>query len=231
MSNSILKKVKVIKMRPSHLPVLMAVCRYFGPGSVIECGTGNMSTPYWMSQGMEYTGIEHDPAWAKVTKKIIGGHGKLFVHPVKGVIFSTLFRMLTKKQKKSFADYYNGLARNLKADVLFIDSFAAARIYAAVCLYDCADIIILHDSESRKYRYDKIGKFVRDNNKGEYLHYRYIPLGKTYSESKRPDPSTDVLIKGHHISAGFISRMFQERLAEYNGKMYPGCEFKFEMIK
>jgi len=163
-----------------HQPILRALMRELEPASVVECGCGHFSTPILVDGPLRIDTIEHDANWAVVVCEVIGkrdGHAWYLEH-LAGAHNGTKLDELTLAHKHDVDRYYRSMADEFtEIDLLFVDTFTAARPAALIHLGPLANVIVLHDTEHTSpahYRYGLADDVLR-----EMHHYSYRPEGQT----------------------------------------------------
>lgn len=201
--------MKVIQMKPSHVPVLNAVVKHFNPRSCVECGSGNFSTGI-LSKIETFHTIEHSSEWAEHAIKSIGMNS-VIVQPISGVRFSEYPDMLSSSKRKEIAAMYRGLAERLgKKDLVFIDSYAGVRDIALAVFWKQFDVAILHDTQHPRYGY---GKVINRLHEVGMHHIQCMP-------KKEREPWTDIIISKD------VPFSQSELLGMINSKEYP---FQFKV--
>lgn len=144
----------------SHIPVLMAVMKNYPPKTVLECGCGNYSTPIVQMSPNVLT-IEHDCKWAdEVKTKYPSKEGfthNFIVYPVPAYNHTQRSQM-NPDMLKNFDNLYVDWARNFQKtkrsfDLLFVDTFSAARVPAVLAFRKFAQMFIIHDVEPGSWEY------------------------------------------------------------------------------
>jgi hypothetical protein len=141
------------QLHGSHTPILAALLQLLHPRKAIECGCGNYSTPLLASHVPQLTTIEHDPAWAQRMQAVCFrmGHHWL-IEPIPGlpgvISCETPPAELNATQIQALGRLYGGYTEQLDPpDLLFVDTFACARVFALAALAPMSDVVVLHDSE------------------------------------------------------------------------------------
>jgi hypothetical protein len=165
-----------------HQPILKALMQHLEPNIVVECGCGNFSTPI-CQEAIFCLSVEHDPKWAESVRSSFGKRGDSscrawFVHEISGAYNGTKLDELTPAQKHAIDRCYARIADDFTdIDLLFVDTFTAARPAALIHLGPLAQVIVLHDTEYTSpahYRYGLADDVLR-----EMHHYSYRPEGQT----------------------------------------------------
>jgi len=164
----------------SHIPLTTAVMRVLKPRSVLECGCGNYSTPI-LQESPDLLTVEHDPVWAEATKQKYPPKGRheWRVFPVPAWN-STRRSELTPESLRNFENLYQGLSDEFwksgrRFGLLFVDTFSAARVPAAITLSPFADMFIIHDTEPGSWEYYD-WNLLKGNISG-FQAYRFAPEG------------------------------------------------------
>lgn len=218
--------MKIIKMRPSHRPVIYSVCSVFGPEKVIECGCGPNSTPIWSKICKEVVGIEHNQEWVDEIKASVDSNVRFIVKSLGKLTFNIYPELLTAEQREDIISFYDEVAE--QTDVLYVDSFASTRVYSLMSLSPFAGIVMYHDTEYHKYWYryfeNKLPKYMQEG----FKHFSYRPMIHNYQGNPeaipeqfrgitRQEPSTDIIFRPEHYDR---IDQFKEKLAEEHEKYY-----------
>ena len=188
--------MKLDELRPSHLPILKAVIEVAKPTNCLECGTGDHSTGL-LSKIDDYTGIEHDPEWAD---RVRGSFGdiKIITVPLPGHIrYSHYPNAVDRESISKIKEIYSGLVRD--CELLFIDSWACVRYIILKLFWGRFKIAVLHDTEERRYKYDKI--IEKAITKG-YVHVRCVPRSSK-------EPWTDIIIAPAERARGLAENIIK----------------------
>ena len=145
----------------THQPMIQALLEIYKVDYILEIGVGNYSTPLFLQNGKEYKGIEQDPIWIeRIKSKFVDADIQL--HEVDFEV-SEKYSNLTDKQIYDVCSYYSNLKQDIEGKqgikLLFVDCFAASRMYAINILWKLFDIVIFHDSHPRVrkiYGYDRL---------------------------------------------------------------------------
>lgn len=145
----------------THQPLIQSLIDLYDPKYVLEIGVGLYSTPLFISEDIEYLGIEQNKVWIDKVREAIPSV-ELRYHEVP---FDSAFRLwnLTNKQIFDIVSYYSSLRQEIEekqgVKLLFVDCFTATRLYAINTLWDLFDIVVYHDSHPKVrkvYGYDRL---------------------------------------------------------------------------
>jgi hypothetical protein len=224
--------MKVIKMRPSHQPVIRSVIKVFKPEAVVECGCGPNSTPIWSAGCKSVVGIEHNQEWIDAIADKCGKNVVFVSKQFGNLVFSTYPEKLILKQRKEIYYWYLLLPKKLKIDLLFVDSFAGTRVYSLMAMARHAGITMYHDTEYEKYWYRYFEKKLPEYYPKGCRHFSYRPRvhgvksdADGYREIARQEPCTDLIFRPEHYGR---LELFQETLHEEHEKYYwEGAKMEF----
>ena len=186
-------KVNRATMWASHLPLLEALLRNVAPKTIVECGMGHASTPLFLEYGTKTVfSVEHDRAWYR---RILGSIDRTpsfvprLVELGHGITSFTLRAAASRNQINAIEDAYASIALEVsglgEVDLLFVDTFSAARLSALVHLHSFAHLIIFHDSEPRNFKGYCYDRFMDDFG-GRYRRFSFRPPD--------PYPWTELLV-------------------------------------
>jgi len=145
-----------------HAPILGALVKVLQPRMAVECGCGKYSTGILLGgKGTDGTEdelvtrmvvtIEHDATWAERMKGELGasaGWHEWIVEGVPGIDNGTARQAISAEVRADLDERYARYARHVgRHDLLFVDTFTAARVPAIVHLGPLADVIVIHDTE------------------------------------------------------------------------------------
>lgn len=208
--------MKIIKMRPSHRPVIKAMVKTFAPETVVECGCGPNSTPLWSKTCKKVIGIEHNPEWVESIKDKCGDNVEFMTKVFWDLKFSTYPDDLPLSRRREMYDYFSTAPINsLSIDLLFVDSFAAVRVYALMALAKRAGITMYHDTEVDKYWYRYFEEKLPIYYQNGFRHYSYRPQCQPHIA--RQEPCTDIIFRPEHYAKidEFIENLKAEHRAYY----------------
>lgn len=134
-----------------HDPILGALARVLRPALTVECGGGKYSTPTLRRECVELVTVEHDPQWATRMQRELGQADRhnWIVRDVPGLALDTGRREIEPGVKERLKKVYDEVAARVgRHDLLFVDTFAAARATALQVLGPLADVIAVHDTEA-----------------------------------------------------------------------------------
>lgn len=236
--------MKVIKMRPSHIPVINAMIKTFAPKSVIECGCGPNSTPIWSKVCDRVVGIEHNQEWVDQIKPTLGDNVEFITHDFYGITFGMYPDTLKYARRKEVYDWYNSLYPTGQlsgdCDLLFVDSYAGYRVYALMALAQQAGIVMYHDTEVPRYWYSSFEKKLEQYYPNGFKHYSYRPRvhrehgrggadDEGFREIARQEPCTDIIFRPEHFDK---IEQFEIALDDEHRKYYwQNAPFEFVEIK
>ena len=164
----------------SNQAVLKGVVQVLQPGSAIECGCGNYSTPILRDGVPHLLTLEHDAAWLKKVMKLyppVDAHsyGQL---ALPGVRNWTDRSEVAEGVLKAIERFYVSVPLESSAFVL-IDTYRCARAIAAKVLMERTGLMMLHD--------------VRPSSR-DYYHYHDLdePLADWHRYEHRPEGMINV---------------------------------------
>jgi len=132
-----------------HEPILRALMRELRPKVAVECGSGKFSTGVMRSAPRLWT-IEHDWQWAARVRGELGeqaGH-EWVIEGIEGINNSTARQALMPRSRSRLDEMYRGYAERIgRHELLFVDTFTAARVPAVLHLGPLAEVIAIHDTE------------------------------------------------------------------------------------
>lgn len=176
---SLVNPQDIEKVWGSHQPVLRSVLNILKPERVVECGTGFYSTPTIMDHSKKSIHIEHDPVWYKRVRDCYS------IATIRSIWYlkdfragnATAIQELPSGEFENICTYYKGMAKIIDyCDMLFVDTFRAARVPALMYLGPISRNIILHDLEGNSpayYEYDR----VKGSLTTHFWRYTYRPKG------------------------------------------------------
>lgn len=176
---SLVKPWDIERVWGSHQPVLLSVLNILKPERIVECGTGYYSTGKIMAYAKESIHIEHDPVWFKRIRDCTvheANNTKWFLREFCAGN-ATAIHELPPGEFEKICDHYKGLAKMIgHCDMLFVDTFRAARVPALLHLGPISPVIILHDLEGNSpayYEYHRAKEMLDAN----FSTYSYKPKG------------------------------------------------------
>jgi len=147
----------------SHQPVMKALLKVKQPSTVVECGSGEFSTPILREAVPFLSTIEHDQSWGRRMVRScpdMPSH-RWLIQGFPGAKNGTPEKDLPSGVMESFRLFYQDMAAEIEPiDVLFIDTFRCCRVLAAQTLSSKAQVVVLHDTEPQStewYRWDLLG--------------------------------------------------------------------------
>ncbi len=175
----------------THLPVIKSACDVFLPKGILELGCGKHSTSFFYNYNGHVVSLESDKNWHDKIKQHFPDNDKfkLIYHNLEGKIRrNTRAWHVSDEIFNDIKLFYNNILNQNNFDMLFIDHWGSIRYRSLEYLYDKFDIIIYHDAEDRKKRYQYY-KFVEHPVK-DFFHWRYcsftcqtgILIRKKYSD-------------------------------------------------
>jgi hypothetical protein len=223
--------MKVIKMRPSHQPVIGAMIKVYGPQRVVECGCGPNSTPIWSRGCKSVIGIEHNPEWVEEIKDKCGANVDFVTHVFQmplgnPLTFGIYPHKLSLEMRQNIYDWYVSAGEKLGAiDLLFVDSFAATRVYSLMALAKQSGIIMYHDTEVDKYWYSYFERKLPLIFPDGFKHVSYRP--RCRPQIVRQEPCTDIIFKPEHYDKidKFVMELEKNHREYYWA--YAGMEFVY----
>lgn len=139
-----------------HDPILRALVK-MGIGLAVECGCGLYSTGI-LSGAERLLTIEHDPRWAREMQEAIAAPGwtgarcavhEWIVDEVDGIDNGTPRQAISEAVRADLDARYARYAEEfVEIDLLFVDTFTAARVPAIQHFGPLARIIAIHDTEA-----------------------------------------------------------------------------------
>lgn len=178
--------MNVIKMKPSHLPILNAVIKSMMPTSCIECGSGVFSTPL-LAKIHDFQTIEHDSEWAQKAIETVG-EKKVLVHPLP-IRYNVYPKKTNRRTRNEILRFYRQIAR--PCDLLFIDSYAAVRDIILAVFWGKFNAAVLHDTQNPAYGYQRVINRLATPG---YFQVQCIP-------EKAGQPWTDIILPRAYYAA------------------------------
>lgn len=230
--------MKIIKMRPSHRPVIKSMIKVYQPDKVIECGCGPNSTPLWSEGCKEVVGIEHNDEWVRFIQNDVGKNVRFISKQFGTLLFSTYPEALTGQQISDITEWYASIKE--PCDLLYVDSFAGTRVYSLIEMAAEAGIVMYHDTEYHKYWYRFFEKKLPQIMPQGFKHYSFRPMvhclsidesdaPKGYREIVRQEPSTDIIFRPEHY--GKIDEFAAELKKQHEDYYWVGAPFDFVEVQ
>lgn len=205
--------MNIIKMRPSHIPVISSMIKIFNPDTVVECGCGLNSTPRWSAGCKSVTGIEHNQEWIDLIKDKVGSNVNFIVKKFGNLTFCVYPKKLDAMLRHEIYDWYCAL-NITKTGLLFVDSFAGTRVYSLIALSQKSEIVMYHDTENKKYWYKAFEDKLPIYYPNGFQHWSYrprvnyttnpypYPNGQPdgYRFIERQEPCTDIIFRPEHYN-------------------------------
>ena len=211
-----------------HTPILKALCEYMHLVSVVECGSGKFSTPVLVASNAQViSGFEHDPVWAQSLKE---GHHIMMPEPLAhGITNATSRRELTPDAVEYLDCLYKWFTKKLiggPIDLLFVDTFTAARVPALIHFGPLARVIVIHDTENDQPDGYALGQAMAAF-RGRY-RYSYMPCGHTAEH--HPFTWTDIFSQ-EPLDAALLVAMAHPHARELWGREMPLLTYGRELPK
>ena len=163
----------------SNQAVLKGVLETAHVDTAIECGCGNYSTPLLRAYVRQLVTIEHDTRWAERVQDDYppSPRHSWLLRPLIGVKNPTPASELSVGTVAGIDSMYAIISQGLPSyDLLFVDTYRAARCAAIRNLLPKAQMLVLHDVEESSYEYyqfQEIMPLLED-----WHAYEHRPTGK-----------------------------------------------------
>ena len=149
----------------SCLPMIKSVLDFFGKEKVIECGSGFFSTKLFLEMSGGLVSIEHDFDFSKIVlENVVFSQNDQY-------IVRTLKSIRRDERYESVMSFYEDVfSKNRDCSILFVDTVGSIRGSILIDFYHMFDIVIFHDSDSKKYL-----NFINNSDLSSYFSFTDSP--------------------------------------------------------
>lgn len=161
-----------VSQSATHLPVLLALSDVLLTRNIFELGSGLFSTAAFSTYADRLISIESDLQWFEAIKHAHADNSRIEIryHEIPNGVAKKSLEEYDQGTINQVRSYYDGLRSGVSGfDLLFVDQYLAFRTISLISLYDAFPIVVWHDAQSKKYRYDTFYQ----QNLSDYARYAF----------------------------------------------------------